>query len=852
MSKAEDLIAASFEEQKVMSRSVINDELTIDGETREINVPESEMLFGVEGDVDIERKHFRCPKIVGDNIDLSKHLIYVAYVYTEKQNNSFLPEIGIQSYLCTDVQTEGDDITFSWKLSGNVFKNPGFIAFKVFAKEKEESPLTVFNTTPAFGIVKMTIPDGNKEIAEKYPDIINQLLTKMESVEQIATPEAMQGYVDAYLKENPVTGGMTAEQEQQLEQNTTDVADLKSDLNGKVSTNQGKDNAGKTMVVGEDGRLIPEDVKISVDNTLSNEGQAADAKATGDALKQKVDKNARDQVTKYNSEFYIKTANIYRKDRLIHNKMLISGTGVESGDPNGIISEFIEINDNNTIGIENFGNKGVNYVTFYFYGSSKNFMSSNVLNSNDNKSMNIPENAYYVRYYFNKLYLDYDYQITMPYTEEKIDAYVFEEMPEIEQKISDLKSGNFDDNVIEPKKTTFFDINENLINHDTVEKGAILGESGYFDSSFNTWTATDYIPVMKGVPYYLNVNGENTGGFTGAVYKNNKVYVQKINNQYPFIPSVSGYCRISKSSWNDKIQLNPYNPYPEYIPYGEPLTTLKEETFPCNIKELAIKSYERKKILILGDSITHLDMSNSGWVKYFSEIVKPLVKVNTAVDGATWKDRVENQIYDGNPIPSTDGNCIGNQVQKIINEKSLGTSDYSDFDVIIVAAGTNDAFNINPDSETIDDVESQFISSYGTYGTFEVVPLDTADRRTFSGIMRYTYQKLNELYPNAKFVICSPLQEVYESYVSTYKKGELFRYIASRLSVHFFNTRDCGICNLYESPTESIDYDSPSNDESDIKRDLSDGLHTNASGGKKLGEYIAKEFIKLYQPIETV
>lgn len=230
MSKAEDLIAASFEEQKAMSRSVINDELVIDGKTREINVPESEMLFGVEGDVNIERKHFRCPKIVGDNIDLSKHLIYVAYVYTENQNNSFLPEIGIQSYRCTDVQIVGDDITFSWKLSGNVFKNPGFIAFKVFAKEKEESPLTVFNTTPAFGIVKMTIPDGNKEIAEEYPDIINQLLTKMESVEQIATPEAMQGYVDAYLKENPVTGGMTEEQEQQLNQNTEDISSLSEDM----------------------------------------------------------------------------------------------------------------------------------------------------------------------------------------------------------------------------------------------------------------------------------------------------------------------------------------------------------------------------------------------------------------------------------------------------------------------------------------------------------------------------------------------------------------------------------------------------------------------------------------------
>lgn len=247
MSKAEDLIAASFEEQKTMSRSVINDELVIDGETREINVPESEMLFGVEGDVNIERKHFRCPKIVGDNIDLSKHLIYVAYVYTENQNNSFLPEIGIQSYRCTDVQAEEDDITFSWKLSGNVFKNPGFIAFKVFAKEKEESPLTVFNTTPAFGIVKMTIPDGNKEIAEEYPDVINQIFDRLDALESGGGGGT--GGTTNYenLSNKPQLNGVTLEGNKTLDQV------------GVLAKNQGASNSGKYLSVGSDGNVVPAD-----------------------------------------------------------------------------------------------------------------------------------------------------------------------------------------------------------------------------------------------------------------------------------------------------------------------------------------------------------------------------------------------------------------------------------------------------------------------------------------------------------------------------------------------------------------------------------------------------------------
>lgn len=203
----------------------------IDPETRTINVPASETLFGVKGDKNIERKYFTCPRIVGDNVDLSTHLIYIAYVYTESNSGSIFPSIGIQPYHCDDVEIDGDNITFSWKLSENVFQSAGFIAFKMYAKEKADSPYTVFNTAPAIGTVLYTIGDGVESIVSEYPDIINQLLAKMESVQEIATPEAMQGYVNAYLEENPVF--------------------------------------------------------VSVDKTLTKEGEAADAKATGDAINSK-------------------------------------------------------------------------------------------------------------------------------------------------------------------------------------------------------------------------------------------------------------------------------------------------------------------------------------------------------------------------------------------------------------------------------------------------------------------------------------------------------------------------------------------------------------------------------------
>ncbi|MGN0357120.1 MAG: hypothetical protein ACI4E0_04790 [Blautia sp.] len=177
--------------------------LTIDPDTRAITVPSKEKTFGVETDKDSERKYFRCPRIVGDNIDLSQHKIYISYVSTTSKMLKIFPKAD-DSYWCDDVAVDGDYITFSWKLSGNVFKEPGFVAFKVLAKKTDGDVLkTRWNTAPAFGTVLLTVPDG-ESVEERYPDIVTQLLERMDAVEAIATEEAMQGYVNEYLGEHPV------------------------------------------------------------------------------------------------------------------------------------------------------------------------------------------------------------------------------------------------------------------------------------------------------------------------------------------------------------------------------------------------------------------------------------------------------------------------------------------------------------------------------------------------------------------------------------------------------------------------------------------------------------------------
>lgn len=182
----EEALAASVVEP-------VNDIFEIDPETRVITVPVSEKLFGVANDGNAERKHFKCPKIVGDNIDLSTMHLYINY---QNANGQKYP------YLVEDIRIDGDYITFSWLIGPDVVAYKGQIKFIVCAK-KGDGTIPEWNTTIAEGTVLEGL-EATDEVVERNPDIITQLLNRMREVEKIATKEAMQEYVNTYLTEHPV------------------------------------------------------------------------------------------------------------------------------------------------------------------------------------------------------------------------------------------------------------------------------------------------------------------------------------------------------------------------------------------------------------------------------------------------------------------------------------------------------------------------------------------------------------------------------------------------------------------------------------------------------------------------
>lgn len=175
----------------------VDDILMVNPETRLIDVPASEELFGTCLEHGVARKHFKCPRIVQDSVDLSDCRIFINYVSASGN---------VGQYLCDDVETtaDGNYVTFSWKLTRNVFdeNRDALIYFAVQAKKLDGDE--VFATRKAQGRCYETVEAG-EVITEQYADIILQILEKLDNVTEIP-PEQIREAVNAYLAEHPPAG----------------------------------------------------------------------------------------------------------------------------------------------------------------------------------------------------------------------------------------------------------------------------------------------------------------------------------------------------------------------------------------------------------------------------------------------------------------------------------------------------------------------------------------------------------------------------------------------------------------------------------------------------------------------
>lgn len=620
---------------------------------------------------------------------------------------------------------------------------------------------------------------------------------------------------------------LAANAAEKLAQSVRDDADV-----GKFTGAKGdKGDIGPTGPKGEQGPKGERGEKgdpgkdAVIDTTLSHAGEAADAAEVG-KLKGDIDN--------------ILSPNLFNPAAAKENVAISSGDGSEMNGFSGWeATDYIPVSQNDVLYFS-ANNEPTPYSTGAFYDAQKKFISG-FGNPNNNNNVTVTSDGY-ARFSFGtspeKLQIEKGSRTTyVPYGELKIKAdvdNVKEDTDNIKAEVSEVKA-----EVVKIQED-----HSNLFNKDTVVKGAVLPDSGYFDTSFSSWETSGYIPVKPGMVLYFSNNELPIGvASTGAYFDADKKYLSGINNEPTVltVPDGAYYLRFSKNGGlGDTLNTLKIEQHgiTKFTPYGELYVTVNESALPSSI----LPKWKGLKILTLGDSITAMGGVN-GWTYWIKQYLLADKVVNVSVAGSTWQDKVANQTYDGNPQPSTNGNVMGNQVQKVLNAKANGDADYQDFDVITFSFGTNDSVDFSV--QTKESVESQFITNYAQ-NNFTVVPIDNVNRQTLAGAMRYGFQKLHEAYPNAVIFMCTPTQECYETFDSIYKKGDFINFVADRLGAETIDTRRCGIRNIYESQT-TIDYDHPEQSgAAPIQTDLLDGIHTNENGAKKIAKYNAREIMKYF------
>lgn len=167
---AEELLS-QFNDSASVRSIESSDKCIIDPETREISIPETYQLLGVESDEKVERIEFQCPKIVGDNIDLSQLQIRINYQNAGNEKDQ---------YIVDDVATDGDNITFSWVLSRKVAAYMGTVQFIVCAvKVSGSTIINEWNTTLAKAEVLEGLEVDDPTPSEEQSDVIAQLIEMM-------------------------------------------------------------------------------------------------------------------------------------------------------------------------------------------------------------------------------------------------------------------------------------------------------------------------------------------------------------------------------------------------------------------------------------------------------------------------------------------------------------------------------------------------------------------------------------------------------------------------------------------------------------------------------------------------
>ena len=262
---------------------------------------------------------------------------------------------------------------------------------------------------------------------------------------------------------------------------------------------------------------------------------------------------AEEKINEYNTNHINKTKefnniispNLYNPTDAKQNVAISQGDGTEISFDGWLATGYIKVNNNDILFFSD-NDEPFPYSTGAVYDSNKHCVTA-FGNPNNNNNITITTDGY-ARFSFSnipkKLQIEKDKRTSyIPFGE----LVISKDIEELQEKVTQIQN---DITKTQEDVEKIQEDHSNLFNKDTVVKGAILPDSGYFDSSFTTWQSSDFIPVKPKTKLFFSSNQLACGvASTGAYYDKNKKYISPLKDE-PLsitIPDNAYYIRFSKN-----------------------------------------------------------------------------------------------------------------------------------------------------------------------------------------------------------------------------------------------------------------------------------------------------------------
>lgn len=140
--------------------------LNVDENSRIITIPTVKNVFGIEGDIEVNRLTFSLPRYYS-GFDMSEFSVRVNYVNANKEANY---------YEVDDATSDEENITFSWLMGSDVTAYVGDVKFSIKLYKKQDSKvIKVFNTKSGVGTVYAGLDVEDTVTPEEQQTLLEQI-----------------------------------------------------------------------------------------------------------------------------------------------------------------------------------------------------------------------------------------------------------------------------------------------------------------------------------------------------------------------------------------------------------------------------------------------------------------------------------------------------------------------------------------------------------------------------------------------------------------------------------------------------------------------------------------------------